>query len=95
MTVRKPIIHIVGDGPIEKIIRSIIDATNVRMPAGRGTVNILTSESNITVHINPDKWEFNSKVKTKVRLCFWCDRIFSRMKISHLLHYFQMDKSMR
>lgn len=51
----------VGDGPIEKIIRNIIDPANVRIPFGRGTVNIVANDINITVQISPDKWEFSSE----------------------------------
>lgn len=50
----------VGDGPIENIMRNIIEATSVRIPAGRGTVNKLMNDNSITVHIKPDKWAFNS-----------------------------------
>lgn len=53
-TVNVPSIQMVGDGPIDKIIRNIIDATNVRIPDGLGTVNILASDNSITVHIMPD-----------------------------------------
>lgn len=60
MTVINPINQMVGDGPIENIIRSIIDATNVRIPDGRGTVNTLAIDKNIIVQINADKCEFNS-----------------------------------
>lgn len=57
----------VGEGPIENIIRNIMEATNVRIPAGRGTVNMLVRDMSITVHISPDKCEFNSEnVKRKV-----------------------------
>lgn len=62
MTVKNPSNQIVGAGPIENIIRNIIDATKVRIPAGRGNVNILANDNNITAQINPDKWEFNSEM---------------------------------
>lgn len=63
MTVRNPKSHIVGAGPIENIMRSIIDATKVRIPDGRGTVTIDASDSSITVHIKADKCEFNSVIE--------------------------------
>lgn len=61
ITVMNPSSQMVGDGPIEKIIRNIIDPANVRIPFGRGTVNIVANDINITVQISPDKWEFSSE----------------------------------
>lgn len=55
----------VGDGPIENIMRSMIEATKVRIPAGRGTVNMLANDSNITVHISPDKCELSTNKKNE------------------------------
>lgn len=55
MTVKKPSNQIVGDGPIENIIRNMMDATKVRIPAGRGNVNILANDNSITAQIKPDK----------------------------------------
>lgn len=63
MTVKNPSKNIVGDGPMENIIRNMIDATNVLIPDGLGTVNTLANDKSITVHINADKWEFSSGMK--------------------------------
>lgn len=82
MTVINPSIQIVGDGPIEKIIRNIMDATKVRIPDGRGTVNMLAIDNNITVHINIDKCEFNSgKKKQKFSFFLFC---LAFSKVIHL-----------
>lgn len=61
-TVNVPSIQMVGDGPIDSIIRNIIDATNVRIPDGLGTVNILVSDNSITVHIIPDICGLHSRI---------------------------------
>lgn len=95
MTVINPSNHIVGDGPIENIIRNIIDPTNVRTPDGRGTVNKLANDNNITAHINPDKCEFNSVKKNCFDLVPVTLEIFGLKMSLYLRHCFQMDRSMR
>lgn len=65
VTVNEPNSHSVGSGPIEKIMRSIIDATSVRMPEVRGTVNTIIIDMKIIAQISNDRWVFNSERDTK------------------------------
>lgn len=64
-TVTKPSNHNVGSGPIEKINRNIVEATNVRIPDSLGNVITITADESMTVQIRPDKCELSSKIKKK------------------------------
>lgn len=70
LTVRKPSNHNVGSGPMEKINRNIVEATNVRIPDSRGSVRTITADDNITVQMRADKCELNSK-RRKVSVLIW------------------------
>lgn len=65
-TVRKPSNHNVGSGPIEKINRNIVEATNVLMPDSLGNVITMTADESITVQIRADKCELNSGVEEEI-----------------------------
>lgn len=54
-TVTKPSSHNVGSGPTEKIIRNIVDATNVRIPDSLGKVITIAADVSMTVQIKADK----------------------------------------
>lgn len=54
-TVRKPSNHNVGSGPIEKINRNIVDATNVRIPDALGKVMTIAADASMTVQIKADR----------------------------------------
>lgn len=54
-TVTKPSNHNVGSGPTEKISRSIVDATNVRIPDSLGKVITMAADASITVQIKADR----------------------------------------
>lgn len=50
-----PVIQRVGCTPIEYISLIIVEANNVRIPEGRGTVITIAKETNMAVQIKPLK----------------------------------------
>lgn len=54
-TVTKPSSHNVGSGPMEKINRNIVDATNVRIPDSLGKVITIAADASMTVQIKADR----------------------------------------
>ena len=55
-TVMEPRRARVGRGPAEQMRRSMTVTTNVRIPAGFGSVMAIAAERSITAHMSPDKW---------------------------------------
>lgn len=68
MTVIEPRTHSVGSGPSEKMHRSIIDATSVRMPDSRGNVITIASDDNMMAQISHDICELSSINQSKLKL---------------------------
>lgn len=67
VTVTEPNNYNVGSGPTENTIRSIIDATRVRIPDKRGTVHTIAKDINIIVQTSQDKCGLSS-IKKYIRI---------------------------
>lgn len=72
-----------------------MEPESVRIPLGRGTVNILARDSNITVQVRPDRWVLSSEKENILEFFSSVKTQNSYHSFHHSFHNSQTDRNMQ